>query len=131
MANRNLSTVVGRLQHLAASPAGDLDDAQLLRRFAGERDESAFAALVKRHGRLVWSVCRNQLGHEQDAEDAFQATFLALARGAGSVRNAASLGSWLHGVAYRIAMKAKREAARRRNRERKAAPTEGRPAISE
>jgi RNA polymerase sigma factor (sigma-70 family) len=99
-------------------------DAELLRRFAAERDETAFAELVRRHGRLVWALCRNLLPSEADADDAFQATFLALARSPGSVRDGGRVGPWLHGVAYRVCLKAKRAAARRRKRERTAATAE-------
>src|SRR6516165_5675983 len=74
-------------------------DAQLLERFARHREEAAFTALVRRHGRLVLGVCRRVLRQEQDAEDAFQATFLALARQAGSLRASEAVGSWLYRVA--------------------------------
>src|SRR5262245_30688276 len=132
MASAPLGTVLGHLHALAAAPrAAELSDEQLLRRFAARRDEAAFAALVRRHGRLVWNVCRHTLGHEQDAEDAFQATFLALAHGADSVRRAGALASWLHGVAFRVAMKAKRSAARRHAREQQSPPRPAGGAVPE
>src|SRR5205823_2995144 len=98
-----------------------LTDAELLQRFAARREETAFVALVERHGRLVWGVCQHLLHHEQDAEDAFQATFLVLARRAHFVRKTEALASFLHSVAYRIAVKAKRSARKRQARERQAA----------
>src|SRR5262245_66592743 len=99
MANGQLRTVVRHLNQMLSRPdAGDPPDRQLLERFAASRDEEAFAALVRRHGPLVWGVCWRALRHAQDTEDAFQATFLVLARRAGSVRWHASVPSWLYGV---------------------------------
>src|SRR5262249_36977296 len=92
-------------------------DRQLLGDYAASNDPAAFAALVRRHGPMVLGVCRRPLGHWQDAEDAFQAVFLALARGARTVRKADSLTSWLYGASYRVAMRARRDAARRRKHE--------------
>src|SRR5262245_62056961 len=126
MATAQLESVLQHLHRLVAGQGGpDPSDEQLLRRFAAQRDQSAFAALVQRHGRLVWGVCRHIL-HHHDAEDAFQATFLVLARKAESIRRATAVASWLHGVAYRIALRARRDALRRRLREEKAPlPSEG------
>jgi RNA polymerase sigma factor (sigma-70 family) len=95
----------------------ELSDGELVQRFAGTQDEAAFTVLMQRHGPLVLHVCRRILRHEQDAEDAFQATFLVLARKAGSIRKQTAVASWLYGVAYRIARAAKTAAKRRRDRE--------------
>jgi RNA polymerase sigma factor (sigma-70 family) len=96
-------------------------DGQLLERFTGTRDETAFALLLRRHGPMVLGVCRRVLPCFQDAEDVFQATFLLLARKAGSIRKQESVGSWLHGVAYRLAVTAKTQAVNRKVHEKQAA----------
>src|SRR5262249_16268181 len=82
-------------------------DRQLLDGFTTDRDESAFAELVRRHGPMVLAVCRRVLRHQQDAEDAFQAAFLVLARKAGGIRQSASVGGWVYQVAFRLALGAR------------------------
>jgi RNA polymerase sigma factor (sigma-70 family) len=115
MATAQPDTLIRHLKELAA--ARHRTDRQLLDDFASHGDHSAFAGLVERHGPMVLRVCRRVLRHEQDAEDAFQATFLVLARHPGSIRRREALASWLHGVAHRTALDAKRRAARRRKHE--------------
>jgi RNA polymerase sigma factor (sigma-70 family) len=99
-----------------------LSDGQLLEQFVSQRAEPAFEALVRRHGPMVLGVCRRVLRNEADAEDAFQATFLVLVRKAGSVQPRELVGHWLHGVAYRTAVRAKALEARRRMKERAVFP---------
>ncbi len=94
-----------------------LGEGELLDRFVARRDEPAFAALVARHGPMVLGVCRRLLADPDDAEDAFQATFLVLVRRAGSIRDGDGLAPWLFGVARRVATRARIDAARRRARE--------------
>src|SRR5438874_7989013 len=99
-------------------PLPDGGDAQLLQRFVQRRDEGAFATLMERHGSMVLGVCRRVLRDRQDADDAFQATFLVLVRKAAALRRPERLGSWLYAVAYRIALQARARAARWRALER-------------
>ena len=106
--------------------AAGLGEGELLGRFVDRRDEGAFAILVERLGPMVWGVCWRMLGHEKDAEDAFQATFLVLARRAGAIRDRDLVATWLHEVAVRVARKARAEAARRPARDRLAAVPEAR-----
>src|SRR5438552_1750377 len=98
-----------------------LGEEELLARFVSHRDEAAFAALLARHGPIVLGVCRRWLRDPRDVEDAFQATVLILIRKAGSIKEPHLLGPWLHGVAYRVAHRARKVAVRRGERERTAA----------
>src|SRR5207244_10216911 len=99
-----------------------LPDGQLLERFAARHDKAAFAALLRRHGPMVLSVCRNVLHELHDAEDAFQAAFLLLAQKAGSIHRREAVSGWLYRVAYHLAVRAKANAARRRVLEKRAVP---------
>src|SRR5262245_61161960 len=109
-------------RELTAQTLGDLSDQELVERLLAGRDGEVFEAIVRRHGPMVYRVCRRVARQAQDAEDAFQATFLVLAQKLTSVRRQASLASWLHGIAYRVALKAQAKAATRRRHEQEAAP---------
>lgn len=120
MAAEPLNNLVRQIcQAVRWSPDGGATDAELLQRFVTHRDEAAFAALVRRYGPLVFGVCRRVLHHRQDAEDAFQATFLVLVHKARSIAQPELLGNWLYGVAYYTAKNAKASVVRRRARERR------------
>src|SRR5262245_20400392 len=118
MGRGNMGTVADLLRRLAA-PGEDreLTDRQLLQHFSAEGDQQAFGLLVKRHGALVLNVCRRLLRIEQDAEDAFQAAFLVLARKAGQIQWDESIVCWLHEVAWRTAVDLRGRIARKSRRE--------------
>jgi RNA polymerase sigma factor (sigma-70 family) len=123
MHSTNLGDILHYVRRACDADLGhDLSDAALLERFRAQREETAFAILVQRHGPMVLGVCRRILGDVHSADDSFQATFLVLVRRAASIRRSASLASWLHGVARRIAAKARVQAAARRARERRVTP---------
>jgi RNA polymerase sigma factor (sigma-70 family) len=120
-----MNTVLRHLRRAALLDRGDgPSDCRLLDAFLTRRDEAAFEALLRRHGPMVLGVCRRVLHNRHDAEDAFQATFLVLVRKASTVRPRELVGNWLHGVAYRTAMNARRMNARRRRKEQEAQRTE-------
>src|SRR5260370_13408327 len=124
MTTNSLTRVCQRLRRAALLPdGGGLSDGKLLSQFLATRDEAAFEALVRRHGPMVLGVCRRILGHRQDAEDAFQATFLVLFRKGGSVVPRDRVGNWLYGVAYRTALDAKPPPARRQANENHVSPS--------
>jgi RNA polymerase sigma factor (sigma-70 family) len=118
-------TLVGLLRYLcrlgSTNASDEQSDARLLQQFVAQRDEAAFATLLERHGPLVLGVCRHVLGNTHDTEDAFQATFLILARKAASIRRQQSLAAWLHRVAANVSRTARANASRRRAHERQAA----------
>lgn len=113
-----MNTILRHLRRLALG-AG-LSDSQLLGSFVERREEAAFAALVQRHGPMVFGVCRRLLGNQHDAEDAFQATFLVLVRKAAHIRAGTTIGNWLYGVACRTALRARAMNAKRRFKEQTA-----------
>jgi RNA polymerase sigma factor (sigma-70 family) len=122
MATAQTHPVIRYIRKLATRPpVTDLSDGRLLARFVRDRDEAAFAALVRRHGATVLGVCRRVVRDWHAAEDCLQTTFLVLARKAASLGAPPALGPWLHAVALRTALKARAKTARRRQQEEKAA----------
>lgn len=122
MATPTLGVYLRRLKHaMAAEALGACSDRELIERFRASRDDEAFRAIIERHGPMVFQVCRRILASDIDVEDAFQTTFLVMVRKGHSIRKSASLGSWLHGVARRTALKLRIQSSRRRNREEKVA----------
>jgi RNA polymerase sigma factor (sigma-70 family) len=120
MAKESVNPILQQLRKMVARKAvKDKTDLELMQQFTAKRDESAFTALVERHGPLVWGVCHRVLRDRHDSEDAFQATFLVLARQADSVSKKETISCWLYGVAYRTALSQKRAAQRRRRREKR------------
>src|SRR5262245_12293223 len=115
----------GVIQHLRRTvllrDGVGLTAGQLLEDYLSRREEAALAVLVRRHGPMVWRVCRRVLRNYHDAEDAFQATFLVLVRKAASIVPRKMVANWLYGVAHQTALKARATAARRRGRERQMA----------
>src|SRR5205809_1017078 len=114
MSTTRLSTVIHQIRALVAPPdRPDTSDADLLARFVASRDEAAFTSLLRRHGPMVLAIGRRILRDRHEAEDIYQATFLLLTMKAGTIRQQASLASWLHGVAHRLALRARTQALRR------------------
>jgi RNA polymerase sigma factor (sigma-70 family) len=125
MGRGQFGPVVHQLRHLfeGRSIAG-VSERQLLHRYLDRRDEVAFEAIVSRHGPMVLGVCRRILPDARDVEDAFQATFVILARKGGTLGETDPVGHWLYGVAYRVALRARASAARRRKLEGSSTPLE-------
>jgi RNA polymerase sigma factor (sigma-70 family) len=120
MPGAELNTLLKHIHRVAGAPgAAALPDRLILEQFLIGRNEAAFSELVRRHGPMVLGVCRSLLHQEQDAEDAFQATFLVLARKADSIRQHDAVGSWLHGVAYQVARNLLASIRRRRHHEQR------------
>src|SRR5215831_6422714 len=127
-----LNAVLRQARRLATEDTASAQaDRRLLARFAQFRDEEAFEALLSRHGPLVWGVCRRVLPGRADAEDVFQAVFLALTRKAASLHTPDSLGGWLYSVARRIALRVRAGNARRSACEAQAPPRQGADPLSE
>src|SRR5260370_2594597 len=119
MAQAQLAGVQQYIRRLAVDGTlAEWTDGQLLETLATPQREAAFAVLLRRHGPMVWALCRRLLRNWHDAEDAFQATFMILSRRAACIRKHQSLASWLYGVAWRVTTRANAVACRRRANER-------------
>src|SRR5262245_9131376 len=117
MANGPMTQVIQQLRSVMLRDGVEPTDGQLLEAFVKDREPAAVEALVRRHGSMVWGVCRRVLGNHHDAEDAFQATFLVLVSKASSVKPRDMVGNWLYGVAQQTALKAGATTAKRKTRE--------------
>jgi RNA polymerase sigma factor (sigma-70 family) len=118
MATSQISKVIQHLRSAARQGNwSELTDGQLLESFVSRHEEAALEDLVRRHGSMVWGVCQRILRHSEDAEDAFQATFLVLVRKAASMVPREMVGNWLYGVARQTALKARATMAIRQTRE--------------
>jgi RNA polymerase sigma factor (sigma-70 family) len=132
MSQERSHSLLHHLRHLTeAARVDEASDQELVEAFAATRDEGAFGALVRRHGGMVLNLCRRALGNEQDAEDAFQATFLVLAKKARSLHARGLVASWLYGVAHRTALKARTARARRSAHEADVLPAAARDPVQE
>jgi RNA polymerase sigma factor (sigma-70 family) len=130
MAAESTDKVIRQLRHVLGLDDGGLADAELLSGYVERRDLAAFESLVRRHGSLVWGVCRRILDTDDDTADAFQATFLVFARKASKIQKRDSVGSWLYGVARQIARQLQRQLAVRRRRERGGNESAGYPSMN-
>jgi RNA polymerase sigma factor (sigma-70 family) len=126
MAQSSLQNVLTFARRMAgAAETNQVADSELLDQFARSNDQRSFALLIERHGPMVWGSCRRALDSPSDIEDCFQATFLVLARKAGSLKRGEALGGWLHRVAVRLSMRCQRSALKRRRKEEGAALMNG------
>ena len=132
MATAPMDTVIRHLRRVVLlHDAADGTDGDLLAAFIDQKDQVAFETLMRRHGPMVLAVCHRVVRNHHDAEDAFQATFLVLARKASSIKPRGMVANWLHGVAYRTAMKARTMAGKRQGREKQLKDTLEPPATQQ
>jgi DNA-directed RNA polymerase specialized sigma24 family protein len=118
MADRHGHELLAYLRRIAKpSPPCAASDAGLLGRFVRERDPAAFELLLRRHGPMVWNLCRRMLADDHEAEDVFQATWLVFVRRAAAIRRPDRLANWIYGVAHKVAIRARSQTARRRVQE--------------